>query len=99
MLIRGFRPLVDAITLAATASSQNTAIGGVGNEMRIDNSANTAQLLWRTSTDSTDSVASTFRCTVAGGAVEVFNINRDTQIAYKLVSGSGNVYITRGEGI
>ena len=99
-----FRAVADGATatIAATTTSANSGIALddiPGNCIRIYNSS-AAIAFFRTGKRGAVPVATAADIPVAPGATEVFYLNRaDTRVAVILSAGSGNVYVTRGEGM
>lgn len=94
--MESFSPTAAAITVAATASSQSTLFQGNGDQMRVYNGSDSVAF-WK---DGGPGVIADNTCSfIAPGATEVFSIPPGTsRLAVMLESGTGNIYVQRGEG-
>jgi hypothetical protein len=92
-----FRPLTNAVTIAATATDQSVNIPGVGDDLLIVNAA-TAPLLVAFGLAAADSDP-VFQFAVPAASAITIRIGRDQYIACRLSTGTGNVYVTRGDGM
>lgn len=94
--LRAFQPLTAAVTIAATATDQSVNIPGVGNVLYIFN-ASAAIALVAFGLASADSDP-TFALAIPAGGVQYVWVGRDQYMACRLSTGTGNVYVTRGDG-
>lgn len=94
--LRAFQPLSAAVTIAATATDQNVNIPGVGNVAYIFN-AGAAPALVAFGLTAADSDP-TFSLAIPAASAMFVWIGRDQYIAARLTTGTGNIYVTRGDG-
>lgn len=94
--LRAFQPLTNAVTIAATATDQSVNVPGVGNVLRIYNSSAAIALL-NFGLAAADSDPD-FKIAIPAGGVTHVWIGRDQYVACRLSTGTGNVYVTRGDG-
>lgn len=93
-----FRPLTKALAIAATATDQTLALpAGVGDVLHIVNGG-AAPLLCAFGTATADSDPDFDMAIAAGETCNVWVGRGVTHIACRLATGTGTVYVTRGDG-
>lgn len=91
-----FRPLTNAVAISGTTSNQTVNIPGVGNVLLFVNTAAAAALVayGLATADSTTN----YQFVIGAGESRCIMIGRDQYIGIKLATGTGTVYVTRGDG-
>lgn len=100
-IIKALQPAGPTVLVAGTTASQSVTVPGNGATLRVFNaSASVARIEFGGAAATTPIVGTNGSMGVPAGAVETFDMGAlATKVAVLLDTGTGNVELTRGEGM